>query len=132
MTIFECRRFEWSEIKLRDCIPPVWLRNCTQQHLYPLIVDHFATLGDYSTDEMVRGKEKLHGVRSVITSKLAAVILQILTRVGMGIVPAISIPNCIKHLILECSPVRALKTAHLHHHLPDLFCAVVGKHDGNV
>jgi len=49
--------------------------------------------------------------------------------VDNGIGPAIGIPKRIQHLLLECSPVLTLTTAHHHHCLSDRFRAVVGKHD---
>jgi len=81
---------------------------------------------------VVRAKERLQGLRIVSTSELGAEILQILTCVDKGIGPAISIPKRIQHLLLECSPVSALITAHHHHRLSDRFRAVVGKHDDDV
>jgi len=103
-----------------------------QKHLCPLILDHHAALGDYSTGIVIRAKETLQRLCIVSTSELGAEIPQILTCVDKEIGPAIGIPKCIQHLRLECSPVSALITAHHHHRLSDRFRAVIRKHDDDV
>jgi hypothetical protein len=79
--VVECMRFEQVETKLRDCLPPESLGKRTQQHLRPLILDHHATLGDYSTYVVVRAEERLHGLCTVLASELGAEIVEIMTGV---------------------------------------------------
>ena len=132
LAVFECTRIERVETKLSDRLPPESFGKRTQQHLHPLILNHHAALGDYSTDVVVHAKERLQGLRIISTSKLCTKILQTLTCVDRGIGPAIVMPNRIQHLLLECSPVSAPITTHHHDRLSDPFRAVVGKHDDDV
>jgi hypothetical protein len=103
-----------------------------QQYLCPLILDDHAALGDYSTDVVVRAKERLQGRHIISTSKLSPKILLILACVDKEIGPAIGIPKRIQHLLLQCRPVLALITALHHHRLSDHFRAVLRKHDDDV
>jgi hypothetical protein len=49
---------------------------CRQQHLCPLILDHHAALGDYSTAIVGRAKDRLQGLHIISTSELGAEILK--------------------------------------------------------
>jgi len=119
-------------VNLRDRLSPESHGKRTQQHLCPLILDHHAGLGDYSTDVVVRAKERLQRLRNFLTSELGTEIHHILMCVDKEIGLAIGKPKRIQHLFLECSTVSALITAHPHHRLTASFHAVVGKDDDEV
>ena len=53
--------FKQVEMKLSDRLPPESHGKRTQQHLRPVILDHRAALGDFSTDVVVHANERLHG-----------------------------------------------------------------------
>jgi hypothetical protein len=105
-------RFERVETKLSDRFPPKSLGKRTQQHLCPLILDHHAALGDYSTDVVVRAKERLQGLRIVSTSELGAEIVKITTRVHDVPGSTVGQPKPVQHLPPDYSPISFHVSAH--------------------
>jgi hypothetical protein len=105
-----------------------------QQHLCPLILDQHAALGDYSTDVVIRAKERLQGLRIVSTSELGAEILQILTCVDKGIGPAIGIPKRIQHLLPGYSPISFHVSAYHDNRVSNIraFHTVVREHRNGI
>jgi len=97
--------FERVETKLSYRLPPELLGKRTQQHLRPLILNHHAALGDYSTDVVVRAKERLQGVRIVSTSELGAEIIDRTTRVDDVPGSTVGQPKRVQHLRPEYSPI---------------------------
>jgi len=137
----ERTRLNWVHAELGDRFLPEPLGKYTQQHLGPLVLAHHSALGDYSADVIVGAEKRLETLRIVVivgaekrletlrivvsAPKCPTELFQILTCVYKGIRPAIGIPKRIQHLLLECSPISALITAHNYHllaHIQALFC----------
>jgi hypothetical protein len=122
----ERTRLNWVHAELGDRFLPEPLGKYTQQHLGPLVLAHNSALGDYSADVIVGAEKRLETLRIVVSApKCPTELFQILTCVYKGIRPAIGIPKRIQHLLLACSPISALITAHHYHllaHIQALFC----------
>jgi len=121
----ERTRLNWVHAELGDRFLPEPLGKYTQ-HLGPLVLAHHSAIGDYSADVIVGAEKRLETLRIVVSApKCPTELFQILTCVYKGIRPAIGIPKRIQHLLLECSPISALITAHHYHllaHIQALFC----------
>jgi len=134
LAVFECMRFEWVETKRRDRLPAESLGKRTQQHLCPLILDHHAALGDYSTDMVVRAKERLQGLSIISTSELGAEILEITTCEDDLPGSTVGQPKRVQHLRPEYSPILFHVSAHHDNRVSNIraFHRVVREHRNGI
>jgi len=134
LAVFQFTQFQRVETKLGDRLPPQWLGKHMQQHLCPLVLQHHAVLGDYSTDVVICAKERLQVPHIVSTQELGAGILEIIPHVDEVPGSTVGQPRHVQHLHPEYSPISFYVSMHHDNHVWSIrtFHTVVREHHNGI